>query len=210
LALPGQSKSRGPNLRIEAEVRRLRPTQLTVSMVQVQLARAQIRNALARNQLQDFLTWRPLRGVVGPRAEVFVIDPHAVARALSDEGVERCIVMVEQDLSSVVVDRFWIVMERQGWVLPVDAAGRRRAFSAVPHDLFLLEDDPFRTLAAKVREVGGCDEWEGAAAEIAWAAYLRAHLSADLLAADPSQALRLALERARSAAAERLPGWKPK
>jgi hypothetical protein len=47
-------------------------------------------------------------------------------------------------------------MERRGWVLPVDASGRRRAFSAVPSDLVLLEDDPYRTLALKVRDAGGC------------------------------------------------------
>jgi hypothetical protein len=74
---------------IEAEVPRLRPTQFTVSMAQVNDARTQIRSALARDQLRDFLTWRPLRGVLGPRGDVFVIDPHSVARALSDEGIER-------------------------------------------------------------------------------------------------------------------------
>jgi hypothetical protein len=193
---------------IEAEVPRLRPTQFTVSMAQVNEARAQIRSALARDQLRDFLTWRPLRGVLGPRADVFVIDPHAVARALSDEAIERCIVTVEQDLSNVLPDRFWVVMERQGWVLPVDASGRRRAFSAVPRDLFLLEDDVYRTLAVRVRDAGGCAEWAGAAAELAWAGFLRGRVSRELLTEDPPQALRLALDHARSDAAQRLPGWR--
>jgi hypothetical protein len=196
--------------RIEAEVRRLHPTQLTVSMAQVNEARVQIRNAVARNQLQDYLSWRPLRGVQGPRGELYVIDPHAIARALSDEGVERCLLVVEQDLSNVVLDRFWVVMERQGWVLPVDASGRRRAFSAVPRDLFLLEDDPYRTLAAQMRDAGGCDEWEGSAAEVAWANHLRGHVPGALIAGDPAQALRRACEQARAAAAQRLPGWKGK
>jgi hypothetical protein len=192
---------------IEAEVRKLHPTQLTVSMAQVSDARAQIRTAIGRSQLQDYLSWRPLRGVQGPRGELYVIDPHAVARALSDEGVERCLLVVEQDFSNVVLDRFWVVMERQGWVLPVDASGRRRSFSAVPRDLFLLEDDPWRTLAARVRDAGGCDEWQGAAAELVWANYLRLRVPSDLLATDVSQAVRLGCEHARSPAAQRLPGW---
>jgi hypothetical protein len=177
-------------------------------MVRVEAARAQLRTAIVRHQLQDFLTWRRLRGVIGPHGDVFVIDPHTVARALCDEGIERCIVIVERDLSQLALDRFWIAMERQGWMLPVDTAGHRRAYSAVPTDFFLLEDDPYRTLALEVRESGGCNEWEGAAAEIAWAAFLRARVPSELLAADAIQAGRLALEHARSAAAQRLPGWK--
>jgi hypothetical protein len=195
---------------IEAEVPRLRPTQFTVSMAQVNEARAQIRSALARDQLHDFLTWRPLHGVLGPRGDVFVIDPHAVARALSDEGIDRCIVTLEQDLSNVLLDRFWVVMERQGWVLPVDASGRRRAFSAVPRDLFLLEDDPYRTLALRLRESGACDEWQGAAAEVAWAQFLRTHVPVSMLSGSGEASLHLAFELARNDAARRLPGWKGK
>jgi hypothetical protein len=196
--------------RIEVEVRRLRPTQFTVSMAHVNDARAQIRTAIARHQLRDFLTWRVLRGVLGPRSDVFVIDPHTVARALVDEAVEQCIMLIERDLSTVVPDRFWVVMERQGWVQPVDASGRRRAFSAVPRDFFLLEDDPYRTLALDIRDVGACGEWEGGAAEIAWAGFLRMHVPARLLAAEDDEALRSACGHARSEAARRLPGWKGK
>jgi hypothetical protein len=194
--------------RVEVEVPRLRPTQMTVSLAEVADARSQIRAAVARDQLHDFLTWRPLRGVLGPRAEVYVIDPHAVARALADEAVERCILLLERDLSSVVLDRFWVAMEQQGWVLPIDASGRRRAFSVLPRDLFLLEDDPYRTLALTVREMGGCGEWEGAAAELAWAGFLRARIAPQELAAGGDATLRLALQHARSDAARRLPGWK--
>ena len=195
---------------IEAEVRRLRPTQITVSMTHVHEARAQIRAAIARHQLQDFLTWRPLQGVLGPRAEVFVIDPHTVARALVDEAVERCIVKVAQDFSSVVPDRFWVAMERHGWVQPVDAGGRRRAFTALPRDFLLLEDDPYRTLALRTREAGACGDWEGGAAEIAWARLLRTRVPPELLSSDGVEAMRLAFEHARSDAARRLPGWKPR
>ena len=194
--------------RVEVEVRSLRPTQITVSMVHVNEARAQLRMALARHQLRDFLTWREVRGVRGPRGEVYVIDPHSIARALVDEGVERCLVLIEQDLSGVVSDRFWVAMERKGWVLPVDAAGRRRAYSAVPRDFFLLEDDPYRTLALRIRDAGATNEWEGGAAEVAWAGFLRLHVSAAQAAAGDEATLRTAPDRARSEAARRLPGWK--
>jgi hypothetical protein len=194
---------------IHTSVADLRPTQITVAMARVAQMRTQIRGALARGQLQDFLTWRLFPGVLGPGGAVFVIDEHHVARALADERIERCIVVLHHDLSRVLPDRFWIAMERQGFVHPIDAAGRRRAFGSIPRHLALLEDDPYRFLAVNVRDNGGCNEWEGSAAELQWANFLRARVPAPLLSTDPSAALNAALTHARSEAAKRLPGWKP-
>jgi hypothetical protein len=194
---------------IDASVRQLRPTQISVAMARVQQARARIRGAVLRGQMRDFLTWCPLSGVLGPGGTVFVTDEHDVARALADEGIETCIVVIHHDLTRVLPDRFWIAMERLGLVHPVDAAGRRRAFASIPRHLAQLEDDPYRSLALNVRANGGCTEWSGAAPEIQWANFLRTRVSAALLAADEREALRAALSHARSEAARRLPGWKP-
>jgi len=177
-------------------------------MQRVAQMRAQIRSALVRGQLQDFLTWRVFSGVLGPDRTVYVIDDHHVARALGDEGVETCIVAIQHDLSTVIHDRFWIAMERQGFVHPVDASGRRRAFASIPRLLAQLEDDPYRTLAVNTRENGGCS-WEGAGAEIMWANFLRPRVPAPVLAENAGEALRMALAEVRSEAARRLPGWKP-
>ena len=177
-------------------------------MARVAQMRAQIRTAVVRGQLQDFLTWRLFSGVLGPGGVVYVIDDHHIARALGDEAIETCIVVIQQDLSRVLPDRFWIAMERQGFVHPVDASGRRRAFASIPRLLAQLEDDPYRSLAVNVRDNGGCS-WEGAAAEILWANFLRPRVPAPLLAANAGEALRIALSEVRSEAARRLPGWKP-
>ena len=193
---------------INTRVARLRPTQITISMQRVAQVRAQIRGALVRGQLNDFLTWRVFSGVLGPDGAVYVIDDHHIARALGDEAVETCIVAIQHDLSNVIPDRFWIAMERQGFVHPVDASGRRRAFASIPRLLAQLEDDPYRTLAVNVRDNGGCS-WEGAAAEILWANFLRPRVPAAVLAASTEEALRIALTEVRSEAARRLPGWKP-
>ncbi len=177
-------------------------------MARVAQMRTQIRTAVVRGQLQDFLTWRLFSGVLGPGGVVYVIDDHHIARALGDEAIESCIVVIQQDLSRVLPDRFWIAMERQGFVHPVDASGRRRAFASIPRLLAQLEDDPYRFLAVNVRDNGGCS-WEGAAAEILWANFLRPRVPAPLVAANAGEALRIALSEVRSEAARRLPGWKP-
>lgn len=185
----------------------LRPTQITVAMERVARMRAQIRAAVSRRQLQDFLTWRSFSAVLGPGGMIFVIEDHHIARALADESIPSCIVIVQEDLSRVLPDRFWIAMERKGFVHPVDPSGRRRAFGAIPHRLAQLEDDPYRFLAAEVRDHGGCS-WEGTGAELQWANFLRAHVPAALLTS-PAEALQAALPQVRSEAARRLPGWKP-
>jgi hypothetical protein len=194
---------------IDANVRQLRPTQISVAMARVAQARAQIRGAVLRHQLNDFLTWRPVSGVLGPRGAVFVTDDHHIARALAEEGIETCIVVIHQDLSHVLPDRFWIAMERLGLVHPVDAGGRRRAFAAIPQQLAQLAEDPYRDLALNVRDCGGCKDWDGAAAEIQWANFLRTRVPTALLAGNEGEALRAGLSHARSEAARRLPGWKP-
>jgi hypothetical protein len=193
---------------VNASVADLRPTQITVAMDRVVRMRAQIRAAVARRQLHDFLTWRSFPAVLGPGGMIFVVDDHHIARALADESVPSCIVIVQEDLSRVLPDRFWIAMERKGFVHPVDASGRRRAFGSIPQHLVRLEDDPYRFLAAEVRDNGGCS-WEGAAAEILWANFLRARVPAPLLTGNAGDALSVALTEVRSEAARRLPGWKP-
>jgi hypothetical protein len=193
---------------VSASVADLRPTQITVAMERVARMRAQIRGAVARRQLPDFLTWRSFPAVLGAGGTIFVIDDHHIARALADESIPSCIVLVQEDLSRVLPDRFWIAMERKGFVHPVDASGRRRAFGSIPHRLVQLEDDPYRFLASEVRDHGGCG-WDGAAAELLWANFLRARVPAPLLAANAGDALGLALAEVRSEAARRLPGWKP-
>lgn len=117
-------------------------------------------------------------------------------------------VVIQQDLSQVLPDRFWIAMERMGFVHPVDASGRRRAFASIPRLLAQLEDDPYRFLAVTARDKGGCAR-AGAAAEIQWANFLRSRVPAALVAGDPREALRLALDDVRGHAARHLPGWNP-
>ena len=111
---------------VSASVADLRPTQITVAMERVAHMRAQIRAAVQRGQLQDFLTWRLFSAVLGPGGAVFVIDNHHIARALADEAIQTCIVVIQQDLSRVLPDRFWIAMERHGFVHPVEPADLRR------------------------------------------------------------------------------------
>jgi hypothetical protein len=193
---------------LSVSVADLRPTQITVAMERVARMRAQIQAAVARRQLQDFLTWRSFPAVLGPGRMTFVIDDHHTARALADESIPSCIVIVQEDLSRVLPDRFWIAMERKGFVHPVDASGRRRAFGSIPQHLVELEDDPYRFLAAEVRDHGGC-RWEGPAAELLWANFLRTRVPVPLLAGNPGDALTGALVEVRTEAARRLPGWKP-
>ena len=189
-----------------AAVAAIHPTQITVPMARVEERRAQIRAARARS-LEDFLTWHRLRAVLGPDARLFLVDPHAVARALLDEGVEHCYVTVELDLSHMRLESFWIAMERQGWAQPYDERGQRRSFSAIPDDFRQLQDDPYRSLACWLQEARAFDS-AATRSELLWANFLRSRIPRAMMRRDPAELRRLALEHAASPEARPLPGWR--
>jgi hypothetical protein len=193
---------------IPTQVAALHPTQMTVSGAHVERIRGRLRTAVAQGQLEDFLTWYPISAVRGPGERLYVIGEHATARALADQEVATCLVVVRKDVSDVRAERFWVVMESEGWAFPIDESGRRRGFGAIPHDLRQLKDDPYRTLAVALREAGAYEDVKGIPAEFAWAAFLRSCVPAATLASDFAQALQIALAQAHSPAARRLPGWK--
>lgn len=180
---------------------------MTVPLACVEQKRAQLRAARGR-QLRDFLTWHVMPAVLGPDLAVYLIGDHHVARALADEQVEICYVVLERDMSRVARSAFWISMERAGWVYPVDEHGRRRAFNNIPRTLAELKDDPYRSLVADMRDYGGIEQNIDVAAEYAWAGFLRQQVPPQLVASDYAQARSLALMHVRSPAASRLPGWR--
>jgi hypothetical protein len=190
-----------------ARVETLRPTQITVSMAGVEAKRARLCAARQR-QLEDFLSWYMIPAVLGPQNEVFVIDLLDVARALSEESVEVCYVSIEQDLSRMRPEAFWVAMERAGWANPYDEHGRRRGYSAIPRQLNELKDDPYRTLVASLRERDDI-ECRTVKAEFLWANFLRERVPQDLLAARYGEAVKLSHALVRSPAARHLSGWKP-
>ena len=187
----------------------LRPTQLTVGYREVAAKRAEWRG-LPKAGRAKFLDGHVVPVVVGPKGRPFVVDHHHLARALADEGRDSIFAGHLADFSALAKAEFWMVMEHRKWVYPFDADGQRQPFEAIPKSIEALADDPWRSLAGAIRDLGGYAKENEPFAEFLWADFLRRRIDPALLAGDFDAAVAAALRLAHLPAAAHLPGWSAK
>jgi len=184
----------------------LRPTQITVGMREVMAKRKRWRE-IGMKKGGEFLGGHMIPVVLGPKRRHYVVDHHHLARALHDEGVKDVAVTVISNLSGLDRDAFWIVMDDRNWMHPFDADGRRRHYDDIPKSVTELVDDPFRSLAGELRRAGGFAKDTTPFSEFLWADFFRRRLKRKLVEADFDRAVEKALQLAKSADANYLPGW---
>jgi hypothetical protein len=188
----------------------LRPTQITVGMIEVEEKRYHIEKMMrdSPHRLAHFIADHAIPVVAGYSGHYFLVDHHHLGRALWEAGVNTGPFEVIDDLSALEKDAFWREMERLHWVHPYDEAGRKRDFSEIPHHLRSLRDDPYRSLAAHVRNAGGYEKTPAPFAEFVWADYFRKRIEAAKLEKDRFEtAVAHGIALARHAAAAHLPGY---
>ncbi len=184
----------------------LRPTQITLGFEEVRGKRGAWKTKTAE-ELSRFLQSHLVPTILGPGREPYLIDHHHLARALFEEGVEEVFVTTFADLSRLPADHFWSMMDMHGWTHPYDARGRRRAYSDLPKTIKGMEDDPYRSLAGELRNIGGFAKDATPFSEFLWADFLRPRIKAKQIRADFKAALAEALVLARTGDADYLPGW---
>lgn len=189
-------------------VNALRPTQITVGMAEVHDKKKHLESLADHpKQVAEFLADHPIPVVAGANQKYFVIDHHHLGRAMWDAGVDGASLTVVADLSKLDNGDFWREMDRQHWVHPYDDKGRKQDFDRIPHHLKELADDPYRSLAAFVRNADGYDKTQKPFAEFVWADFFRPRITLDLLRSDFNRAVSHGLALAGSDAAAKLPGF---
>ena len=78
----------------------LRPTQMTVGIREVKEKRKRWRDE-SKEKGDEFLGKHMIPVVLGPKDRHYVIDHHHLARALHEEGVEKVVVTVVLNLSTL-------------------------------------------------------------------------------------------------------------
>lgn len=114
------------------------------------------------------------------------------------------------DLSHLGQQAFWIHLDHFSWVHAYDAKGVRRSFDDIPRRFVDLQDDPYRSFAAAVRDAGGFAKPPEPFQEFLWANFFRGEIPAKAIRADRRAALKKAVALARSDDAKHLPGWSGK
>jgi hypothetical protein len=189
----------------------LRPTQMTVGMIEVKDKRKRLREHWRQHKSKKkpgkFLGRHMIPVVVGPDKCHYVVDHHHLACALHEEGVADILVTVIADLTMVDPDAFWGVLDNRRWAYPYDEKGERRQFSDIPKTIADLKDDPFRSIAGALRRVGGFAKDTTPFSEFLWADFLRRKMSRKSAENDFEKAIEKALGFAKSKDAIYLPGW---
>jgi hypothetical protein len=190
-------------------IKNLRPTQLTVGMLEVADKKARLA-ALSEKDQADFMAAHPMPVVLGPDAKLFITDHHHLARAALEARVVNGFYTVEADLSDHKPDDFWKEMDKNLWVHPLDQNGIRHHYPAIPGGLDALVDDVYRSLAGYVRDGGGYEKTHTAFAEFVWADFFRRNIAIEDVTANFHAAVPVACRLAKSALAKGIPGYKEK
>jgi hypothetical protein len=185
----------------------LRPTQLTLGLQEV-AERAKKIAALDDGARRDYLARKPIPHVLGPGRRVFMVDHHHLARALWKLDLEGAVLGERlDDWSDLPFPEFWRRMKAAGRCWPIDADGNTRPFQAFPAHVKDLTDNPWRSLARRVRGRAFEDD-DTPFQEFIWGDYFRSFMSRRLLDTDLDLAADLATRLARLSEAEDLPGFK--
>ena len=191
----------------EVEIHRLRPTQITVGMIEVCDKRTRL-EAMKKHEQQDFLESHPIPAVWGPDGKLYITDHHHLGRAAEEAGIDSGFFLVEDDFSKVPIAQFWPRMMAEKWAHPIDQNGKPQSFELIPDHLTKLIDDPYRSLAGYVRDAGGYEKSPMAFCEFQWADFFRPRIKIGPTRADFSTAVAAALRLAASPEAAGLPGYK--
>jgi hypothetical protein len=200
--------SRSPAL-AHAQLKRLRPTQLTVGYAECELKARQWAQ-LGKKQRKIEIERHVFPAVIGLGHDYFIVDHHHLGIALIEEGIDEVPVAVLDDLSWLEPAVFWRTMEFRSWAHPYDNRGNRREYGDIPQKLTQLENDPHRSLAGLVRGAGGFAKDQAPFVEFLWADFFRPHVAAKIIKNDPRRATREGLRLAQSKQARYLPGWSGK
>lgn len=184
----------------------LRPTQMTHGMREVAQKIEQYRS-LSEHDLQMAIAEKPVPVVLGPQGVPFVTDHHHIVAALHALGVAAVPVVLQEDLSSLTVQQFWLTLENRRWAYPYDAQGRRVSFTDLPRHVWDLPNDEYRSLAALARNAGAFEKTSVPLEEFRWADLFRSTLPLPSDDEAFARALRDAIELARSITAIGLPGF---
>lgn len=191
---------------VETPLSSLRPTQITVGFAEVEKKRKEWAS-LSKRERKARMREQLFPAVKGPTGHYYILDHHHTAMALDKEASDYVQVGTVKDLSSLTETAFWIYLDHFSWLHAYDARGRRQPFTGIPQRLADLKDDPFRSLAAEVRDAGGFSKPVEPFQEYLWANFFRELFRAKQLRAKQKKIVEKAVEIARSSAAKHLPGW---
>jgi len=186
----------------------LRPTQFVLGMKEIE-AKVEKINAFKGKDLESYCKDHVIPCIIGPRKQVYMIDHHHYVRACWETNVDAYEIDVIKDLSDLDDKTFWNTMVKKDWCYLHDQFGLGPHSPAdLPMDIRCLADDPYRSLAWKIRDMGGIKKVNEPFFEFKWARFFRMNLEVRLHSkSEFKDAIAQASKLAASKAAAHLPGY---
>ena len=108
----------------EVDIHRLRPTQITVGMIDVHDKRDKLQ-ALKSSEQREFLAAHPIPAVWGPEDKLYITDHHHLGRAASDAGIATGFFCVEEDFSKLALPEFWSLKSKRVELVTLNTSQRK-------------------------------------------------------------------------------------
>ena len=186
----------------------LRPTQFVLGLKEIE-SKIQYIRAMDSKELKAYCDDHVIPVILGPKGQTYMIDHHHFARACWETETEIFSIKVVKDLSKLSESAFWNEMVSRGWTYLHDQFGLGpHSPHALPGDVRGMADDPYRSLAWALRELGYIKKNDTPFFEFQWAAYFRLNLETRLYSkSDFKDAIKQAKKLAHAKPAKVIPGY---
>lgn len=196
-----------PNTNLYLNISEVFPTQVNLGMKEVAHKIKLIKN-MSTQEFDQYLELKITPVVIGPGGKIYVVDHHHHIYSLIKSEKKQVYVHILSNWSSLSVKEFWHKMVQKQWVYLYDQ-GNRISVRALPGSFKDMGDDPFRSLAWSVREMGGFEKVDQIPFfEFAWANFYKTYLTKQMVIDQYSIAQKAAYDLTKSKAAKKLPGYK--
>lgn len=184
----------------------LRPTQAVAGIREVRRKKNKIENFKSHKDREEYFEKNSVPVVLGPNGQIYMIDHHHFTLAASQAGYDEVYFHIVADFSTFSVQEFWHEMKAKAWVY-LKINGQRITEYMLPRFITGLQDDPYRSLAGKVRQKEGYNKTEIPFVEFEWADFFRTRIFPKLLEKNYDEAVKVAIKIAKTDAAKKLPGY---
>lgn len=190
---------------MKVNIESLRPTQYAIGKYEVEKKIQFLKPLLDHpEKLKDFkrLNRAP---AINWDGSLYIVDHHHLTSALLELHEEYVYVEVIKDYTGISESDFWNKMKRHSWVYLKDNEGKDITPDLLPTKLKDMKDDPYRSLAGRVRDMGCYNKTAIPYAEFQWADFFRCEGMSERLT---RKSLRAACILSKSNKAKDLPGYK--
>ena len=174
--------------------------------------RKKVEKKFRKGEIEEYLLDKVAPAIIGPNGVFYIADRHhtsySIYKAKIDERYKKLYLKVAHDWSHLSDQEFAQKMIDNNFTWLRDEKHIERDFYELPSHISELGDDPYRSLAWKVREEGGFQKVDVNFLEFFWGMFFKDQ--GIILTSSSKKAIKAvlpaAMELARSEASAHLPG----